>query len=104
MLRDAPPSFEVTTTSLRCRGSVEVNTLKSSGRIAPASVPQEMMTASFHQRVSLPLKVGIVSFETMKVITTETIEVIQTSDVSGASKFILSTVLYRALAIASFTK
>ncbi|HET7286703.1 MAG TPA: sodium/proton-translocating pyrophosphatase [Pyrinomonadaceae bacterium] len=48
----------------------------------------EMMIASFHQSVSLPLRVGIVSLETTNVITTETIEVIQTSDVNGASKFI----------------
>ena len=37
-------------------------------------------------------------------MTTETIEVSQTSEVSGASKFILSTLPYRAFAIASLTK
>ena len=35
---------------------------------------------------------------------TETIEVSHTSEVSGASKFILSTCSYRALAIASLMK
>ena len=56
-------------------------------------VPQEMMIASFHQSVLLPLSVGIVNHETTNVITTETIEVIHTSDVSGASKFIESAFL-----------
>ena len=37
-------------------------------------------------------------------MTIETIEVSHTSEVSGASKFILSALPYRALAIASLTK
>src|SRR5678816_2252045 len=87
MFNDGPPSLEDVTTSLTWRDAVEVNTLTSSGISAPAIVPHEMMIASFHQSVSLPLSVGIVSFETTNVITTETTEVIQTSDVNGASKF-----------------
>src|SRR5687767_14002949 len=93
MFKDGPPSREEVTTSCTCRDSVEVNTFTSSGMIAPASVPQEMITASFHHSVLFPANSGIVNHETMNVITTETIDVIQTSDVSGASKFILSAVL-----------
>src|SRR6185369_16554841 len=90
MFSDGPPSRDDVTTSLTCRDSVEVKIFTSSGISAPAIVPQEMMIASFHQSVSLPLSAGIVNFETTKVITTETIEVIQTREVSGASKFIES--------------
>ena len=56
--------------------------------IAPASVPQEMMVASFHQSVlSLP-NTGTIKYETTYVSAIETIEVIQTREVRGASKFI----------------
>src|SRR4029434_2812494 len=82
MFSEGPPSFDDVTTSLTCRDSVEVNTFTSSGMIAPASVPQDTITPSFQQSLALMPSVGIVSFETMKVSTTETIEVIQTSDVS----------------------
>ena len=58
--------------------------------IAPASVPHVMMSESFHQSVSSPPRSGMSRYETTKVKTTETIEVSHTSDVSGASKFILS--------------
>src|SRR6185503_11568926 len=88
MFKDGPPSREDVTTSLTCRDEVEVKIFTSSGINAPAIVPHEMIVASFHQSVGLPLRVGIVRYETTKVITTETIEVIQTSDVNGASKFI----------------
>src|SRR5687767_10582948 len=87
---EAPPSRDEVTTSLTWRDSVEVNTLTSSGMIAPASVPHEIITASFHHSVLFPASSGIVSHETTNVIATETIDVIHTSDVSGASKFILS--------------
>src|ERR1044071_10424530 len=87
ILSDAPPSFDEVTTSLTCRDSVEVNTLTSSGIIAPARVPQEMMILSFHHSVVLLPNTGIVREETRNVSTTETTEVIQTSDVRGASKF-----------------
>src|SRR2546422_627222 len=104
MLSDAPPSLEEVTTSATWIESVEVNTLTSSGIIAPASVPHEMMVASFHHRVVSPPKLGTMMLETKKVSTTETIDVIQTSEVSGVSKFILSAARYRALAMASLTK
>ena len=51
MLRDDPPSSDDVTTSSTWADSVEVKTLTSSGMIAPASVPQVMMVASFHQSV-----------------------------------------------------
>ncbi len=50
MLSDAPPSFEAVTTSRTWPEFTEVNTLTSSGMIAPASVPHEMMPESFHHR------------------------------------------------------
>ena len=90
MLSDAPPSRDEVTTSLTCRDSVEVKTLTSSGMIAPASVPQEMMIASFHQSVASPPSVGNRQLGNDESDTMETIEVIQTSEVSGASKFISS--------------
>src|SRR4030095_10414514 len=93
ILSDGPPSFDETTISLTCRDSVEVNTFTSSGMIAPANVPHEIITLNFHQSVVLPPSSGIVRRETINVRTTETIEVIQTSEVSGASKFIRSAVL-----------
>src|SRR5215472_1803395 len=88
MLSDGPPSLDEVTTSSTWIESVEVNTLTNSGMIAPASVPQEMMVASFHQSVVSLSRLGITSFETMKVSKTEMPDVIQTSEVSGASKFI----------------
>src|SRR5689334_446099 len=87
MFREAPPSFEEVTTSRTWRESTEVNTLTSSGITAPASVPQEMISDSFHQRDASPPSSGIMSLETMKVATMERMEVIHTSEVSGASKF-----------------
>src|SRR5215470_7886605 len=80
---DGPPSRDAVTTSLTCRESVDVKTLTNSGMMAPASVPQLMMVDSFHQSVSLPPRCGIVRYETMNVSTTETIDVSQTSEVSG---------------------
>src|SRR6185503_4172502 len=90
MLSDGPPSRDDVTTSLTCRDSTDVKTLTNSGMIAPASVPQVMTAESFHQRVPSP-SVGIIIFETMNVSTTERIDVSHTRNVSGASKFILST-------------
>jgi len=54
--------------------------------IAPASVPQVMMMPSFHHSVPSP-RSGISIQETTKVRPTEMIDVSQTSEVSGASKF-----------------
>src|SRR5437016_8265285 len=51
ILSEAPPSLDDLTTSCTCRDFVEVKTLTSSGMTAPASVPHEMIDASFHQSV-----------------------------------------------------
>ena len=90
MLSDAPPSRDDATTSLTWADLVEVKTLTSSGMMAPASVPQVMISESFHHCVPSP-RSRIRAYEAMKVRTTETIEVSHTSVVSGASKSILST-------------
>ena len=88
---EAPPSREAVTTSRTWPDSVEVKTLTSSGMIAPASVPQVMMRRQLPpQAVVASPRLGISRYETTKVIATETIDVSQTSSVSGASKFILS--------------
>src|SRR3954462_208448 len=86
MLSDAPPSRDEITTSRTCRNSVLVNTFTSSGMIAPARVPQVITVESCHQRSPLPARVGIVRYDRMYVSTTDTIEVSQTSWVSGVSK------------------
>src|SRR6185437_5130482 len=93
MLSEGPPSSDEVTISATWRESTEVKTLTSSGMIAPASVPQEMIAESFHQSVGSPFRSGMISFETTKVKMTDTIEVSQTSDVRGASKFISSALL-----------
>src|SRR5215471_5741019 len=107
MFSDGPPSREAVTTSLTCFDWVEVKILTTSGMIAPASVPQVMISDSFHQSVSLlppaPSR-GTSRYETRKVMPTETIDVTHTSWVSGASKCILSTLPERAFTIASLTR
>ena len=50
MLSEAPPWRDAVTVSFTWPELVEVNTLTSSGMIAPASVPHEMIAASFHHR------------------------------------------------------
>src|SRR5215475_6305170 len=102
MFSDAPPSSDEVTTSRTCRDSTDVNTFTSSGMMAPASVPQEMMVESFHHSEGSPPRSGMISLETMKVRMMETKEVIQTSEVRGASKFMSSELAYLALAMASF--
>src|SRR5215813_10135185 len=104
MLSDGPPSREEVTTSATCVDSVEVKTLTNSGMMAPARVPHEMIVASCHQRSVLPERDGMISLETTNVRITETIEVIQTSEVKGASKFIESLFRYCALATVSLMK
>src|SRR5215813_10088823 len=84
---EAPPSRAEVTTSRRWDDSVDVKTLTNSGMMAPASVPQVMTVASFHQIVPSP-SVGMSHQETRYVSATDTIEVIHTRLVSGASKFI----------------
>src|SRR5215510_896121 len=100
MFNDGPPSRDDVTTSFVCRDSVEVNTFTNSGMIAPANVPHVMTSESFHHNVPSPPRSGIINFETMNVSTTERIDVSQTRNVSGDSKFILSAFSYLPLAIA----
>src|SRR5262249_44198389 len=90
MLREGPPSSDEVTISLTWRESIEVNTFTSSGIMAPARVPQEMMLASFHHRLVSPARFGIISQEITKVRMMETKEVTQTSEVKGCSKFMSS--------------
>src|SRR5688572_1265301 len=98
MFKEAPPSREAVTTSLTCADSVDVNTFTSSGMIAPARVPHEIMVESIHHREPSPSS-RISRNETAYVTTADTIEVSQTRVVSGASKFIFSTLPYLAFAM-----
>src|SRR6187401_2856296 len=82
MLSDAPPSRDEVTTSLTWLDSTDVKTFTSSGMIAPASVPQVMIDASFHQSVPSP-RSAINRFDTTYVRATETIDVSHTSEVKG---------------------
>src|SRR5471030_982699 len=97
MFSDGPPSRDEITTSRTCPDSVDVNTLTSSGMIAPASVPQVITVDSFHQSEPSP-RSGMRKYDTAYVMATEIKDVSHTSEVSGASKFILSTLRYRPLA------
>src|SRR5438132_50498 len=83
MLSDGPPSREAVTISRTCRESTDVNTLTSSGMIAPASVPQVMIVDNFHHIVVLPARVGMSIFEAKYVTAIEMNDVSQTSVVSG---------------------
>ena len=86
MLSEAPPSRDEMTTSFTWALSVDVKTLTSSGMTAPASVPQVMMTDSFHHCESSPASSGMMKYDAAKVNAIDTIDVIHTSCVSGASK------------------
>src|SRR3954465_8260642 len=104
MFNDAPPSREDVTTSSTWLDSVEVKTFTSSGMIAPASVPQLMMEASFHQSVESLFNSGMIKYDITKVTITDTMEVSHTSEVSGTSKFISVALPYLPFANASFKK
>src|SRR5512147_1291794 len=106
MLSDGPPSFDAVTTSRTCPELTEVNTLTSSGMIAPASVPHEMIADSFHHSPngSAESPLPIRKYDVTNVRTTETIEVSHTSTVSGCSKSILLALAYLALVIASLIR
>src|SRR6266849_414957 len=103
MFSEAPPSRDEMTTSLTCADSTDVKTFTSSGMIAPASVPHVMTVESFHHNEPSP-RSGMSRYETTYVIPTDTSEVSHTSDVRGASKFILSALPKRPFAIASLMK
>src|SRR5437588_5758554 len=96
MLSDAPPSRDAVTISRTWRDSVDVKTFTSSGMMAPASVPQVMIAESFHHIVVSPPRFGMSRREATNVRAIEMIDVSQTSDVSGASKFIVSASRYFA--------
>src|SRR4051812_23066734 len=91
MLSDAPPSRDDVTTSLTCLDSVDVKTFTNSGMIAPASVPQVITLDSLYHSVLSPPRSGIMRYDTMYVSPTDRIDVSHTRNVSGDSKFILST-------------
>src|SRR5690242_1817153 len=97
MLSDAPPSLDELTISRVWIDSTDVNTFTSSGISAPASVPHVITVEIFHHIVPSP-NVGSSWYDTRYVSMIDTIEVNHTSDVSGASKFILSAAAYRTLA------
>src|SRR5262245_50963724 len=100
MPSEAPPSRAEVTTSRTWLDSVEVKILTSSGMMAPASVPQVMTVESFHQRVPSP-RLPVMSHDAPYVTTTERIDVIHTSDVSGPSKFMRVALAYLPRARAS---
>src|SRR5512138_3762626 len=103
MLSEGPPSRDAVTTSLTWPDSTDVNTLTNSGISAPASVPHVMTVESFHHIVPSP-RSAMSRYDTAYVMATDTSDVSHTSDVRGASKFILSAFPYRAFAMASFKK
>src|ERR1043165_8222026 len=104
MLSEAPPCSELVTTSFTWRLWVEVKTLTSSGMIAPAAVPQVMMSESFHHQESSPAKIGKRILDATNVRATEMTLVRTTRLVSGCSKFILAALAYLAFATASLMK
>ena len=85
MLSEAPPASDAATTSWVCRLFTEVNALTSSGISAPARVPHDTISASFHQVWPSPSP-GTSSQVVANVRPMETREVTHTSSVSGASK------------------
>src|SRR5262249_1284016 len=98
MFSDGPPSFDAVTVSRTWPEVIDVNTFTSSGMIAPASVPHEMIADSFPHRPlgsetpagSGPMPLPHRTYDTRNVSATDTIDVSHTSAVSGCSKFILS--------------
>ena len=75
-----------------------MKTFTSSGITAPASVPQLMIEASFHHKRRIAAEDGNHQVADDVGHAMETIEVSHTSEVSGASKSILSLLPYLALA------
>ena len=79
----------------------------SSGMIAPASVPQEMIADNFHQRPAgtpSPCTFSSRTFEARKVTPIERNDVTHTSCVRGCSKSIFFAPRVFALTYASFKK
>src|SRR5882672_3528956 len=74
MFSDAPPSRDDVTISRTCADLSDVNTVTSSGMIAPARVPQLITSDSFHHSVGSPPRSGMMSDETTNVSATDTSE------------------------------
>src|SRR5215212_11113886 len=87
ILSDAPPSRLAVTTSFTCLEWVDVKNVVTSGMMAPASVPQVMMEASFHQRCPSPSS-AIRKYDAAYVQAIDTSDAIHTSVVNGFSKSI----------------
>src|SRR5436190_14085192 len=91
MLSEGPPSLEAVTVSRTWPELTDVKTFTSSGMIAPANVPHEMIVESFHHSplgsVDSPWPMS--RYETPNVRPTDTSDVSHTSCVSGCSKFIV---------------
>src|SRR4051812_43053348 len=87
VLSDGPPPSQAGTTSRTWPEFTDVNTFTSSGMIAPASVPHEMISDSFHHRpfgsVASPWPIN--AYDSANVRPTETSDVNHTSWVSGCS-------------------
>ena len=98
MFSDAPPWPDAVTISFTCRDLVLTKILVNSMMSGPASVPQETMPASTHQRFGSAAPVASVKSPSsnllaMKATTMETMEVSHTRFVSGCSQlkfFLLS--------------
>src|SRR5437899_828428 len=117
---DAPPCLEQLVTSRTCREFVLTKIFVNSGMIAPATVPQLMMTDSTHHRSGWATfwicvapasgtAVGTAkspsnSLLAMNVTAMDTAEVSHTRWVRGASKSKSFLPLNMALLIPSFTK
>src|SRR5215831_7070113 len=91
IFKEAPPCFEQFVTSRTWREFVLTNTLVNSGIIAPATVPQLIITESTHHKFGRGLpaeswKSPSRSLLARKVTPMDTAEVIQTRWVKGASK------------------
>src|SRR5271154_7181416 len=91
MFSDAPPWPEALVTSRTWREFVLTKNFVNSMMSAPASVPQDMIAASTHQRFGSAVPVAFwkspsSSLLAMKITTMEMMDVIQTKSVSGASQ------------------
>src|SRR5262245_18439744 len=106
MLSDGPPSSEAVTVSRTWPELTDVKIFTSSGMIAPASVPHEMIAESFHHRPngSADSPVPIRRYDTRNVRPTETSDVSHTRIVCGCAKIILSAFLYCAFVMLSLMR
>ena len=89
IVKDEPPSFDAVTTSSVCFAFGDVNIFVNSGIKAAPNVPQDMIHDNINQ-ILLPISANN-HLLTPNVINIESMEVIQTSLVKGASKSNFST-------------